>query len=69
MTYFPESCRGAIFDMDGTLLDSMHIWEQVDIDFLAAHGRPDSPGVMSMPACGSCRTAGRVYFAAADTHT
>ena len=39
MTYFPEFCRGAIFDMDGTLLDSMHIWEQVDIDFLAAHGR------------------------------
>ncbi len=38
MTFFPESCCGAIFDMDGTLLDSMHIWEQVDIDFLAAHG-------------------------------
>ena len=30
--------RGAIFDLDGTLLDSMQVWEQVDIDFLSAHG-------------------------------
>ena len=30
--------RGAIFDLDGTLLDSMRVWEQVDIDFLAEHG-------------------------------
>ncbi|HWQ74167.1 MAG TPA: HAD family phosphatase, partial [Syntrophomonas sp.] len=26
--------KGAIFDLDGTLLDSMGIWEQIDIDFL-----------------------------------
>lgn len=30
--------RGAIFDMDGTLLDSMHVWNQIDVDFLAARG-------------------------------
>lgn len=26
--------KGAIFDLDGTLLDSMAVWSQVDIDFL-----------------------------------
>ena len=26
--------KGAIFDLDGTLLDSMGVWSQVDIDFL-----------------------------------
>ena len=29
-----KQCRGAIFDLDGTLLDSMGVWSQVDIDFL-----------------------------------
>ncbi len=27
--------RGAIFDLDGTLLDSMGVWEEIDIAFLA----------------------------------
>ena len=27
--------KGAIFDLDGTLLDSMGVWDQVDVDFLA----------------------------------
>ena len=26
--------KGAIFDLDGTLLDSMGVWDQVDVDFL-----------------------------------
>jgi len=30
--------KGAIFDLDGTLLDSMDIWRQIDIDFLAKRG-------------------------------
>ncbi len=32
--------KGAVFDMDGTLLDSMHVWDQIDVDFLAARGIP-----------------------------
>lgn len=35
--------RGAIFDLDGTLLDSMHIWQQIDIDFLAGRGIVATP--------------------------
>ena len=35
-----EKCRGAIFDLDGTLLDSMGVWTQLDIDFLGKRGIP-----------------------------
>lgn len=30
--------KAAIFDLDGTLLDSMGVWDQVDIDFLNKRG-------------------------------
>ena len=35
-----QSVKGAIFDMDGTLLDSMWIWHEVDKIFLARRGIP-----------------------------
>ena len=41
--------KGAIFDVDGTLLDSMEIWEDVAIRFLKSIGveaEPDLPEVM-----------------------
>ncbi|WP_074428481.1 HAD family hydrolase [Bifidobacterium bohemicum] len=33
-----NSGKAAIFDIDGTLLDSMDIWHQIDLDFFASHG-------------------------------
>ncbi|MDL2263547.1 HAD family phosphatase [Synergistaceae bacterium OttesenSCG-928-I11] len=30
----------AIFDLDGTLLDSMHVWEKIDFYFLSKRGIP-----------------------------
>ena len=30
--------RGAIFDVDGTLLDSMQVWWDVVVDFFREHG-------------------------------
>lgn len=30
--------KGAIFDLDGTLLDSMPIWDSVAVDYLKSHG-------------------------------
>jgi beta-phosphoglucomutase-like phosphatase (HAD superfamily) len=30
--------KAAIFDLDGTLLDSMGVWDQVDVDFLQRRG-------------------------------
>lgn len=30
--------KGAIFDLDGTLIDSMYVWRKIDVDFLAERG-------------------------------
>ena len=30
--------KGIIFDLDGTLIDSMGVWERIDIDFLGKRG-------------------------------
>lgn len=30
--------KGVIFDLDGTLADSMNIWKKIDVDFLAKRG-------------------------------
>lgn len=33
-----ENIKGIIFDMDGTLIDSMWLWRDVDINYLKKHG-------------------------------
>ena len=38
--YNGKMWEGAVFDLDGTILDSMWIWESVDGRFLANHGLP-----------------------------
>lgn len=35
-----EGIQAVIFDLDGTLIDSMWMWKQIDIDYLARHGHP-----------------------------
>ena len=30
--------KAAIFDLDGTLIDSMWVWDKIDIDYLSARG-------------------------------
>ena len=40
----PLPFRGAIFDLDGTLLDSMHVWSDIDVKFLHKRGLSVPPG-------------------------
>lgn len=35
-----ENKKAVIFDLDGTLVDSMWMWKQIDIDFLTKKGLP-----------------------------
>jgi HAD superfamily hydrolase (TIGR01509 family) len=39
--------KAYIFDLDGTLLDSMGLWDQIDIDFLAKRGIAVPPDYMN----------------------
>lgn len=41
----PFRIRGAIFDMDGTLLDSMWIWEHFSSAYLRSRGMTPPPGL------------------------
>jgi len=42
---FRNSIKGAIFDLDGTLLDTMARLERVEIDYLVALGGVPKPGI------------------------
>ena len=37
--------RGAVFDLDGTLLDSMNFWKDCGKDFVRAHGIEPEEGL------------------------
>ena len=37
-----EGKEAVIFDVDGTLIDSMGVWEEVDRIYLTRHGKPMS---------------------------
>ena len=39
--------RGALIDLDGTVLDSMGVWGDVDRDFLRAHGIPATDALLA----------------------
>lgn len=40
---FFSNIDAVIFDMDGTLIDSLYVWGQIDIEFLGSHGIDEPP--------------------------
>jgi len=53
--------QAVIFDLDGTLVDSMWIWEQIDIDFLKERGH-DLPEDLQKDIEGSSFSETALYF-------
>ena len=37
--------RGIIFDLDGTMVDSMWMWREIDMEFMQAHNLPYTEGL------------------------
>ena len=33
-----KNAKGVIFDLDGTLVDSMNVWKEIDVSYLGKHG-------------------------------
>ena len=48
-----EGKKAAIFDLDGTLVDSMWMWKAIDIEFLGPQERGESASKTgcSSPSC------------------
>ena len=40
-----RNIKGAIFDLDGTILDSMHIWSEIGLLFLQNKGIEPPEGI------------------------
>jgi HAD superfamily hydrolase (TIGR01509 family) len=56
-----KDIKAVIFDVDGTLIDSMWIWRQVDIEFLGKRGIP-LPERLQMEIEGMSYSETAVYF-------
>ena len=56
-----KDIKAVIFDVDGTLIDSMWIWKQVDVEFLGKRGIP-LPERLQMEIEGMSYSETAVYF-------
>ena len=57
-----DNIKAFIFDLDGTLIDSMHVWDQVDIDFLQRRGKKVPKDLFSNLPAGDGLLAIAIYF-------
>ena len=61
ITYGGKDWEGAVFDLDGTILDSMGVWEIVDRRFLENNGLPfEKDYIQDLLTIAFC-TGGRIY--------
>lgn len=56
-----DNMKAALFDLDGTLVDSMWMWENIDIEFLKKH-KIDMPENLQKEIEGMGFTENAIYF-------
>lgn len=56
-----RNIKGVIFDLDGTLIDSMWVWHEIDVDFLKKRGL-ELPDGLQKEIEGMSFTETAVYF-------
>ncbi len=56
-----EETKAVIFDLDGTLVDSMWMWKDIDIEFLGSYGH-DCPPELQKEIEGMSFSETAVYF-------
>ena len=56
-----KNIKAVLFDMDGTLIDSMWMWKAIDIEFLGARGIP-LPEDLQKRIEGMCFSETAVFF-------
>ena len=56
-----ENIKAVLFDLDGTLVDSMWMWEDIDIEYLGKRGF-DLPGELQKDIEGMSLTETATYF-------
>lgn len=61
MYHLPDGIHGIIFDLDGTLVDSMWVWNAIDIEYLGSFGIP-VPEDLQILLGGLSFTETAVYF-------
>ena len=47
MNYMLENIDTVLFDLDGTLVDSMWMWREIDVEYLGRFGIPLPEGLQS----------------------
>ena len=57
-----ENIKGVIFDMDGTLIDSMWIWGDVAENYLKSHGKSPRPGLREILRSFNTREEAQYYI-------
>lgn len=56
------NCDAAIFDLDGTILDSLWVWEDISKDFLSKKGKGYSSYLYTRIVFKKFSRSSRIYY-------